>query len=263
LFALLIEGGPVMTPLGLCSIATTGALAERRRADEAGGRRPGSKRGEGISVSRVLPAALLLALLASGPAQAAYSGLTVVPTADVLAPGQACVDYQVYTPTAFASGPEAVYVNTQYALGSRAEVGMDFDLTQDAPTGAVLNGKLALLPLDTGIGLAAGIYNAGENLRPISYLAATAEVSDRLRLHAGAHRTPDEESQGFVGAEYQVGQRVWLWGEYLAGDENASAATLYYQLSDHWGISIGLQRPNDRECDDSLVLDIGCVHPAW
>jgi hypothetical protein len=214
-------------------------------------------------VLRLLPAGLLLAVFASGPAQAAYSGLTIIPTADLLAPGQACVDYQVYTPTAFGSGPEAVYVNTQYALGNRGEVGMDFDLTQDAPTGAVLNGKLALRPVDTGLGLAAGIYNAGETLRPISYLAATAEAGGRLRLHAGLHRTPDEETQGFAGAEYQVGERLWLWGECLAGDENASAATVYYQLSDRWGISIGLQRPNDRECDDSLVLAIGCVHPAW
>jgi hypothetical protein len=214
-------------------------------------------------VLRLLPAGLLLAVLASGPAQAAYSGLTIIPTADVLAPGQVCVDYQVYTSTGFGSGPEAVYVNTQYALGNRAEVGMDFDLTEDAPAGAAFNGKLALGPVATGLGLAAGIYNTGEKLRPISYLAATAEAGGRLRLHAGVHRTPDEETQGFVGAEYQVGERVWLWGECLAGDGNASAATLYYQLSEHWGISIGLQRPNDRECEDSLVLDIGCVHPAW
>lgn len=212
---------------------------------------------------RLLLAGLLLAVVASGPAQAAYSGLTIIPTADVLAPGQVCMDYQVYAPTRFSGGPEAVYLNTQYAVGNRAEVGVDFDLTEGAPTGAVFNGKLALRPVDTGLGLAGGMYNAGDRLRPNSYLAATAEPGGRWRLHAGVHRTSEEGGRGFMGAEYRVSRRVWLWGEHLAGDENASAASLYYQLSDHWGISVGVQRPNDRECDDSLVVDIGCVHPAW
>jgi len=201
-------------------------------------------------------------MLVASPCLAAYSGLTIIPTADVLPSGHVCVDYQAFAPTHLGAGVKAAYLNTQTGVGNRAEVGLDFDFTQDADTGALANAKLSLRPVDSGLGLAAGVHNAGDNLRPFSYLAATKPIGERLRLHLGAQRTPNRENQGFAGLEYSVTERVWLWGEYLAGDENASALTLYYQCSEHWGIAVGLQYPNDDEADTMIVFDIGCVRPT-
>jgi hypothetical protein len=216
---------------------------------------------KGAWMVRRIGLTLILAGVAA-PCFAAYSGLTIIPTADLLPAGHVCVDYQVYAPTQLGAGADAAFLNTQTGVGDRAEVGLDFDFTRDAATGALANIKLSLRPVDSGLGLAAGLYNAGENLRPFTYLAATRPIGERLRLHLGAQRTPDGESQGFGGVEYGLTGRVWLWGEYLAGDENASALTLYYQCSEHWGIALGLQYPNDEEADATIVFDIGCARPA-
>jgi hypothetical protein len=206
--------------------------------------------------------ATLVFIAVGAPSFAAYSGLTIIPTADVLPAGHVCVDYQAFAPTQLGAGVNAAYLNTQTGVGNRAEVGVDFDFAQDADTGALANGKLSLRPVDSGLGIAAGLFNAGDNLSPFTYLAVTKPVGERLRLHLGAQRTPDRENQGFAGVEYGVTERVWLWGEYLAGDENASALTLYYQCSEHWAIAVGLQHPNDEEADTMIVFDIGCVRPT-
>lgn len=201
-------------------------------------------------------------VFASIPAYAAYSGLTIIPTADLLPAGHVCVDYQLHLPTALGRGVDAAYLNTQTGVGNRAEVGLDFDLGEGGGTTALLNGKLALRSMDTGTGLAAGFCNAGEDVRPTSYLAATRCLSHRLRAHVGVQRTDAGGNQGFGGVDCDLTGRLWMYGEYLAGDENASALTLYYQLTEHWGVSLSLARPNDPQCEDSIIVDIGCVLPV-
>lgn len=199
-------------------------------------------------------------LAAGGPAWAAYSGLTLIPTADLLGPGQACLDYQVFG--SFPMGRvHAAYVNTQFGVGNRAELGLDFDLTEDAPAEASFNAKLLLRPLDRSPGVAVGIYNVAEHLRPSSYLAAT-QGAGAARLHAGAIRTPEDETQGLAGLDYSLSDRVQLCADYVAGDGNGSALGIAYQFSGRWGILIAWLRPNDREAEDSYTVDIGCVWPV-
>lgn len=205
---------------------------------------------------------LVIVLLTTTQAFGAYSGLLVIPTADVLPPGHVCVDYQAYSPTTVGDSLEAAYLNTQMGVGNRAEAGLDFDFSSEPASGLILNGKFAVRPVDTGLGLAVGSYNIGDQLQPAIYIAATRPISERFRLHCGAQRTPADDTQGFAGVEVSLTDKLWLWLEHLAGEENASAFTAYYQLTDHWGIALGYQRANDREGDDLIVLDIGCVRPT-
>jgi hypothetical protein len=202
-----------------------------------------------------------LLLLAAVPAHGAYSGLTLIPTTDVLGPGQVCFDYQLDGPFPMGSGVDVSLVNTQMGVGNRAEAGIDFDFTEGAETGAVFNGKLLLRPEESGLAAAVGVFNVGEHLSPTSYVAAGVPAGGRLRLHAGALRDP-ETTNGFGGLDYTVNDRVQVWAEYVAGDENASAISLAYQLTEQWGVSLAWQRPNDREADESFSLHVGCVHPA-
>jgi hypothetical protein len=208
---------------------------------------------------RIVLTALILAT-AAAPAYAAYSGLTIIPTADLLGPGEACVDYQVDGPFPIGSGPEVVLLNTQWALGDRAEMGFDLDLSDDAAAGALLNGKVALRPLDTGLGVALGAYNVGEQLAPTTYIAATLERSP-VRLHAGMQLTPEDPAQGFGGLDVAIDDRTQLWLEHLAGEENASAVSIAYQFHRHWGISLAWQHPNDN-ADTSYSIHVGCTAPA-
>lgn len=199
-------------------------------------------------------------LAAGGPAWAAYSGLTLIPTADLLGPGQVCLDYQVFG--SFPMGRvHAAYVNTQFGVGNRAELGLDFDFTEDAPAEASFNAKLLLQPPERGLGLAVGVCNVAEHLQPSSYFAAT-QGAGAARLHAGAIRTPEDETQGFAGVDYGLSDRVQLCADYVAGDENGSALGIAYQFSERWSILIAWLRPHERETEDSYTVDIGCVWPV-
>lgn len=203
----------------------------------------------------------LLLLIACAPAHAAYSGLTLIPTADLLGPAGVCLDYQVLGPLPVGSGVDAAFVNTQFAVGNRAELGIDFDLTAEAPTGALFNAKLLLRPVEAGLGLALGVYNVGERVSPTTYLAAT-RGGGPVRLHLGAQLTPEDETQGFGGLDYSLTDRIQLYLDYVAGDENASALGISYQFTERWGVLFAWQRPNDRELEDGFVLDLGCVWPV-
>jgi len=211
-------------------------------------------------MTRGLALSLLLAV-AAAPAHAAYSGLTLIPTADMLAPGQVCLDYQLFGPYPIGSGVDAAYLNTQAALGSRAEVGVDFDFTADAPSGAVFNGKLLLRPVESGLGVAVGTYNVGGNLRPTTYAAAT-RGGGPFRLHLGAQRTPDEETQGFAGVDYSISDLAQVYLDHIAGEENFTAVGISYQFTSRWAVLAAWLRPNDRELEDGFAIDIGCVWPV-
>jgi hypothetical protein len=207
-----------------------------------------------------LSALLGSVVLCAGPVCAAFSGLTLIPTADVMDPGQVCVDYQVDGPFPVGSGPEAVLLNTQYGVGSRVEVGIDFDLSEGAPTGAVFNGKLALLPVETGLGVAVGSFNAGEHLVPTTYGVATLDLG-RLRCHLGVQDSP-EETGVLSGLDVSVSEQLQLWAEHISGDEGASALSLSYQFGPRWGISLAWQDPNEAGADNSYSIHAGCVLPS-
>ena len=207
-----------------------------------------------------LPLVLLIVLLAATPAGAAFSGLTLIPTADVLAGGQVCLDYQVDGPFPLASGVDAALLNTQCGIGTHLEAGMDLDFSAEAPAGALFNGKVLVPTERMGFALALGSHNIGEGLKATTYVVATKELR-ALRLHAGAQRS-SEATDGFGGVDYALSDRLQLWAERLAGDENASAVTLAYQLTERWGISLAWQHPNSREADDSYSLHVGCALPS-
>ena len=206
--------------------------------------------------------AALLLLVWAAPGFAAYSGLTLIPTADVLGPGEVCVDYYFDGSFPVGSGVGYALFCTQYGVGNRLEMGVDFDLTEDGDPGALFNAKLMLRPVDSGLGLVLGVHNIAERTPSTTYLVATTPVTEKRRRHAGAQRTPEDETQGIAGLDYYFEGRLGFYGEYTAGDENSSMLSAYYQLTDRWGIIFGWARPNDSEADDWWAVDIGCVWPS-
>ncbi len=204
--------------------------------------------------------ALVVLTLTRTPAWGAFSGLTLIPTADTLGPGQVCLDYEVDGPYPVGSGPEVVLLNSQLGVGNRAELGLDFDPSAEAASGAMLNGKLLLRPADRGFGLAVGFFNVGEELAPTGYGVGTLN-GGRLRLHAGVQGRP-EGTEVFGGLDCAITDRLQFWAEHVRGDDGASALSLAYQSHPHWGISFGWQDPNDGEADRSYSVHAGCVWPA-
>jgi hypothetical protein len=207
---------------------------------------------------RAVTLAVVIAL-AGEYAHAAYTGLTLIPTAEALGPGHVCMDQQLDGPFPVGSGVDVSLLNTQMGVGNRAEVGVDFDFTKGAEAGALFNGKLVLRPGGGGWSVAVGVHGIGEGLSPTTYAVAGHDWRERLQVHAGAQRTPGGEVQGFAGVVYELGERIQLWLEHVAGEENASAVSLACELTEHWGISFGWQGPNDGEAEASYSLHVGCV----
>ncbi len=206
--------------------------------------------------------AVLLLLVWAAPGFAAYSGLMLIPTADVLGPGQVCVDYYFDGGFPVGSGVGCALFDTQYGIGNRMEVGLDFDLTKDADTIPLFNAKVMLRPIDTGLGAALGVHTIGEHIRSTTYLITTKPVTENLRLHAGAQRTPEDETQGIAGLDYYCEGRLGFFAEYTSGDGNSSMLSAYYQLTGRWGVALGWGIPNDSESDNWWAMNIGCVWPS-
>ncbi len=192
------------------------------------------------------------------PVQASFTGLLLIPTADVLGTGGVNVGVQTQGRAAGAHGATDPHLNTQVGA-PHSEFGMDIDVARHPEAGAIFNGKLQVMQGDRRPLLAVGVYNVGEHSAPSGYVAASSSAADRLRLHAGAFVAPEPATQGFAGVQYTLSPQFQLWAEAIAGEGNNSAYTLTYSPNGRFVVSLGWQRPNDPRGEGSLVLEISCL----
>jgi hypothetical protein len=192
-----------------------------------------------------LPWALLAVFLAGvciTPAQACYSGLVNIPTAEVIEPGQYGIELQF--DGAFAQGTaDKRILNTELGLSPRFEAGVDFDLSHEAETRTLLNAKyLLLLGGEKRLALAIGACNVGQSVRATPYLVATQEFRG-VRGHLGAVRI-DDRDRWFVGLDHAVNDKLTLMADYTSGSDNSATIGASYQFTDAFGIMAGAILPN-------------------
>jgi hypothetical protein len=185
----------------------------------------------------------LALLMVTLPAQACYSGLLLIPTADLTPPGTCVLDLQ-------ADGPvpdrhvDLKLINTEFGLTDRLEAGIDFDVSKNADTDAILNAKYVLATYHGGAGaVAVGVCNMGNRLKANPYLVASQDLK-ALRGHAGIIRI-EKHDRWFVGADTAVTEKVTLMGDYINGKGNYSSAGVNYAISDRLAVLGGLEFPND------------------
>ncbi|MHB9130117.1 MAG: hypothetical protein ACYDBB_03380 [Armatimonadota bacterium] len=186
---------------------------------------------------------LALLLTAWAPVRACYSGLVLIPTADMVGANNFSLDAQVD-----GSLPECEVdlklLNTQFGFGDRFEAGVDFDLSDNADTRALFNAKYLLATYQGGKGaLAVGTSNIGNHLTSLPYLVATQDLT-ALRGHAGVIRI-DGRNRWFVGADRALNEQCTLMGDYTHGEENYSSLGLEYCPNDRWSVLAGVQFPNE------------------
>jgi hypothetical protein len=99
--------------------------------------------------------------------------LVNVPTAEVVETGQYAIELQ--RDGSFARGNADTHIlNTELGFIPRFEAGLDFDLSHEAETGTLLNGKYLLsLGGKKSPALAIGVCNVGHDISATPYLAAT------------------------------------------------------------------------------------------
>lgn len=183
-----------------------------------------------------------LVLLCPGLAHACYTGLTVIPTADVVAPEGYGMEIQCDGSFAKADSDTRV-LNTEFGLMQRFEGGADIDLHERSSSRAVLNAKYVLVPArKSNAAVAVGICNVGQNVRSSPYVVATLGFA-AFRAHLGTVEIAGNR-RWFVGADRAVSRKLTLVADYTSGPENFASAGFSYQFDPRFGLMVGAEIPN-------------------
>ena len=192
-------------------------------------------------------------------ASACYSGLVIMPTVDQVGEGTYSLEYQM-DGSIPGGRADTHLLNAEFGLGSRAEVGVDFDLSDGAQTRAMLNAKLTLVSRpEKGYEVAAGVYNVGRNMKACPYVVGAHNCCDS-RLHLGIVKI-ENKARWMVGADHPLNERVTLMADYTNGRENAASLGMNYVISDSVSILAGVYLPNASGEDDGFSVHFCCVGP--
>jgi hypothetical protein len=183
-----------------------------------------------------------MAVVYIAPAQACYTGLVNIPTAEVIEAGQYGVEMQ-FDGSFASTAADARILNTEFGLGPGFEAGLDFDLSHWAATTTLMNAKY-LLCMGGGKrpAVAAGVCNVGRHVSPTPYLVASRDLG-WARGHLGAARI-DDRDRWFIGVERPVNDKVTLMADYTSGSDNFATVGASQQFTDRFGVMAGVILPN-------------------
>lgn len=184
----------------------------------------------------------ILLSVASSAVQACYSGLLLIPTADVLDKGEYGIEAQIDGSLSDLSSDTQI-LNTEFGFMNRLEAGFDFDLSKNADSTLLLNAKYLLLNENKQHpAIAVGTCNIGENQKHSPYLVLTHSF-DGLRGHLGTMRI-DDRNRVFIGVDKPVNDKLTIMADYTNGSENAASLGASYQINNSFGILAGVIFPN-------------------
>lgn len=181
-------------------------------------------------------------VLLAVPALGCYSGLTLIPTAETAGSGQYSLELQT-DKTVSSSGNALCLFNTEAAVSERCEVGVDFDISEESTSRAMLNGKYIFAQdQQHGTTFAVGTFNVARGFKQSPYVVATRGCSG-IRLHFGGMRI-EGNNRWFTGVDFGMGERWTLMADYTSGDENYSSLGVNYQFDPGFGIVGGAMFSN-------------------
>lgn len=187
-------------------------------------------------------ALLAAALLLSMPAAACYSGLLIIPTADVTCPWTFSLDLQ-YEGSRSAFYTDALVLNTEFGLGEHIEVGVDFDLHPEAEHRVLLNGKWVFLRSEKHrFGAAVGFANMDPRFETYPYLVLTKDFGP-LRVHLGVQHEDHRKNHAFVGVDRSFEGGWQIMADHTRGDHNWTSVGAG-RCCQGWGLYLGAQWPN-------------------
>jgi hypothetical protein len=187
---------------------------------------------------------------------ASPTALNLIPTADLLEPNQARIEYENdgYTGL-FTDEAENLYM-FQLGITPRLEVGLDFYRFED-DTDTILNAKYVLFTeSETHPALAVGAMEIGEG-DEASYYAVASKDFGKYRLHLGA-AGDDEDTELIAGFETPISESVLFMADYLGGDEGYTAVGAYWEPTKGPAVSLSYGFANESANDDLVMLNL-----AW
>lgn len=192
-------------------------------------------------------------------ARACYSGLVIIPTVDLVGESTYSLEYQM-DGSIPGYRADTHILNTEVGLGSQAEIGVDFDLSDGAETRVLMNAKLTLVSRpEQGYEVAAGIFNVGRNMKACPYVVGAHSCRDS-RLHLGLVKI-ENKARWMIGADHPLNERVTLMADYTNGRENAASVGVNYSISDSASILAGMYLPNTGGEDKGFSVHFCCAGP--
>ena len=205
-----------------------------------------------ILMAAVVATAILV--LAAAPCQACYSGLIIIPTADMVEPGKYAIEPQ-FDGSLAESSVDTRILNSQFGLSPRFEAGVDFDMSDDADPRVLGNFKYLAAPgFKRAPAIALGVCNAGSRIRSSPYAAATRDFGS-LRGHLGFMHI-EGSNRWFAGMDRALTDRLTLMADYTSGEENLASVGFNYQFEDEFGVMAGVLFPNAGDEDTGFSLHL-------
>ena len=197
-----------------------------------------------------------LVFAATTPSFACYSGLFVIPTADMVGANQYDIELQVDGTTDRLKA-DTYLLNTQFGLGDRLELGVDVDLHDKTDDRFLFNGKYLLAKSADGkLAIAAGVCSCSPtgDIDSNPYLVATQNFG-QFRGTLGATYL-NEQTQAVIGVDKTLNPHVTLMADYTTGNDNYSSVAFNYHYNDRVGVMAGVEFPHNSENDTRFSVHL-------
>ncbi len=208
-----------------------------------------------------LPAivALVLSVAAAG---AAPTGLFVIPTADVLGPGEASLDCFTQGRNLARDADCDRFLGVEVGLPHGLEVGVDACLNHGGDDGPWWNLKWQVpLAGSDRRALALGLQNVGHQATAQPYVALAQTIGSG-RGHLGVMRA-DSATRLYLGAEAPVTESLTLAGDYLSGPGGSTSAGLVWSIAPAWSLMVGRIWNRGEESERHWYVDLGYAFTAF
>jgi hypothetical protein len=204
--------------------------------------------------------AVAWALVATG-SRAAPSGLALMPTCDLVPPGEVVIEAQA--DGTFRDGsPDARFLNTELGITTRLELGVDYDASDGSNERWLGNGKWVFWEASAAHRCAAfGLRNWGDENEPEGYLVGCQEWG-ALRGHAGATCSEANHVDALVGADYEWSPGWWGYAEWTSGPENSGSAGINAPLPGPFDLIMALLVPNASDDEVGYSIHLVCSAPV-
>jgi hypothetical protein len=167
-------------------------------------------------------------------ANAVYSGLVNIPTADVLGEKAFAVSAQPLGPASDLAAN--LYIDTQMGIIKGLEAGIDFNL--EAKPKLAANVKYSPDYDLYGGKAAVGFYNLADGAKVIPYAVYTKGF-EGFRVHAGIIK-PTKNVQVMVGADAPAMDKVTVMADYVSGTGSPTTVGFNYQATPEFGVLPGV-----------------------
>jgi hypothetical protein len=217
-------------------------------------------------------------LCVAAAAWAAPSGLTTIPTADVVPAGQWLFQLQngdtdLRGPASLFVHPEPAYLAQSGFLAARVECGADL-VPQGSPGdyALVLNAKALLVEEGYALpAVAAGVAQVSPGLDPLYYAVASRTLNygrmqyqkfrahhrnlklHGVRLHAGAVGAADDP-RALAGTDVELSEHFVVQADWISGGDRAASLGGTWILDQQTSVQAAILRGNGSGRIDGLQL---------